>query len=61
MGLHLEVDRLRLAPRVPDEWESYKIHYRYRETFYHITLDARWSAEWQPRPLRSRLAPGRSR
>ena len=38
LGLHLEVDRLRLAPRVPAEWESYKIHYRYRETFYHITL-----------------------
>ncbi len=38
LGLHLEVDTLRLAPRVPAEWESYKIHYRYRETFYHITL-----------------------
>ena len=38
MGLHLEVDRLRLAPLVPDEWDSYKIHYRYRETFYHITM-----------------------
>ena len=38
MGLHLEVDRLRLTPRVPAEWASYKIHYRYRETFYHITV-----------------------
>ncbi len=38
VGLHLEVDRLRLAPRVPAEWASYKIHYRYRETFYHITV-----------------------
>jgi cellobiose phosphorylase len=38
VGLHLEVDRLRLAPRVPAEWKSYKIHYRYRETFYHITV-----------------------
>ncbi len=38
VGLHLEVDRLRLTPRVPAEWESYKIHYRYRETFYHITV-----------------------
>jgi cellobiose phosphorylase len=38
VGLHLEVDRLRLTPRVPVEWESYKIHYRYRETFYHITV-----------------------
>ena len=38
VGLHLEVDRLRVAPRVPADWESYKIHYRYRETFYHITV-----------------------
>ena len=38
VGLHVEVDRLRVAPRVPADWESYKIHYRYRETFYHITV-----------------------
>ncbi|MCU7857087.1 MAG: hypothetical protein KZQ79_15590, partial [Candidatus Thiodiazotropha sp. (ex Lucinoma borealis)] len=25
-------------PCVPDDWESYKIHYRYRDTFYHITI-----------------------
>ncbi len=38
LGLNLEVDRLRIAPCVPASWESYKIHYRYRETFYHITV-----------------------
>ncbi len=38
IGLHLEVDKLRLAPLIPAGWESYKIHYRYRETFYHITV-----------------------
>jgi cyclic beta-1,2-glucan glucanotransferase len=38
VGVRLEVDKLRLIPRVPAEWESYKIHYRYRETFYHITV-----------------------
>jgi cyclic beta-1,2-glucan synthetase len=38
IGLHLEVGRLRLTPRVPGDWGSFKIHYRYRETFYHITL-----------------------
>ena len=38
VGLHLEADRLRVAPRVPAAWGSYKIHYRYRETFYHITV-----------------------
>ncbi len=38
LGLRLEVDKLRLAPLIPKDWESYKIHYRYRETFYHITV-----------------------
>jgi len=38
LGLHLEVDHLRLAPCIPAHWQSYKINYRYRETFYHLTL-----------------------
>ena len=48
IGLRLEVDKLRLAPRIPAEWESYKIHYRYRETFYHITVRR---VEKAPEPL----------
>ena len=36
LGLHLEVDRLRLEPRVPETWDSFKIYYRYRETHYAI-------------------------
>jgi len=38
LGLQLEVNHLRIAPCIPAHWESYKIHYRYRETFYHITV-----------------------
>ncbi|NOX43000.1 MAG: cyclic beta 1-2 glucan synthetase [Gammaproteobacteria bacterium] len=38
LGLQLEVDHLRIAPCIPDHWASYKIHYRYRETVYHITI-----------------------
>jgi cellobiose phosphorylase len=38
LGLQLEVDRLRIAPCIPAHWQSYKIHYRYRETVYHITV-----------------------
>ena len=48
IGLSLEVDKLRLAPRIPAGWESYKIHYRYRETFYHITVKR---VEKAPEPL----------
>ena len=38
LGLQLEVDHLRIAPCIPAHLDSYKIHYRYRETFYHITV-----------------------
>jgi cellobiose phosphorylase len=38
LGLQLEVDQMRLNPRLPRAWESLKIHYRHRDTFYHITI-----------------------
>jgi cellobiose phosphorylase len=38
LGMRLEVDKLRLNPRLPRAWESLKLHYRYRDTFYHITV-----------------------
>jgi cyclic beta-1,2-glucan synthetase len=38
VGLRLEVDRLRFEPRLPASWPEFKVHYRYRETTYHITI-----------------------
>ncbi len=38
LGVNLEGDRLRLAPRMPKAWTSFKVHYRYRQTVYHITV-----------------------
>jgi cellobiose phosphorylase len=38
LGVNLEGDRLRLAPRLPKAWTDFKIHYRYRQTVYHITI-----------------------
>ncbi len=38
LGLRLDVDKLRFAPCLPSSWASFKIHYRYRETVYHITF-----------------------
>jgi cellobiose phosphorylase len=38
LGLNLEVDHLRMAPCIPTHWDSYNIHYRFRETVYHITV-----------------------
>jgi cellobiose phosphorylase len=38
LGLRLEVDKLRIAPCLPADWKGFTLHYRYRETFYHITV-----------------------
>jgi cellobiose phosphorylase len=46
LGVHLEGNRLRVIPRFPRSWTNYKIHYRHRQTLYHITI--------------SRLAPDRT-
>ena len=38
LGLKLDVDKLRFVPCLPDAWPSLKIHYRFRETTYHIEI-----------------------
>jgi cyclic beta-1,2-glucan glucanotransferase len=38
LGFRLVVDKLTVNPRLPRTWGSFKIHYRYRETFYHILV-----------------------
>ena len=39
LGLRLESGKLRLHPGLPRAWESFKMHYRYRETFYAKLLE----------------------
>jgi cellobiose phosphorylase len=38
LGLNLEVDKLSFTPCIPAAWEGFKMHYRYRETVYHIEV-----------------------
>lgn len=38
LGVNIEGDRLHLSPQLPKKWNGYKIHYRYKETVYHITF-----------------------
>ncbi|WP_419555818.1 GH36-type glycosyl hydrolase domain-containing protein [Planctellipticum variicoloris] len=38
LGVNLEVDRLRLTPCLPPDWKQFTLHYRFRETLYHITV-----------------------
>ncbi len=37
-GLQQKEDKLKLAPCIPKEWESFKLHYRYKNTVYHIAV-----------------------
>jgi cellobiose phosphorylase len=47
LGLRLEGDRLRVNPRLPRDWDSFRVHYRHRDTFFHITI-ARGAEAVQP-------------
>jgi cyclic beta-1,2-glucan glucanotransferase len=38
LGLKLEVDKLRFAPDLPADWNTFKLHCRFREAVYHITV-----------------------
>jgi cellobiose phosphorylase len=38
LGLRIEADKLHFAPCLPTNWNSFKVHYRYRETVYHIVF-----------------------
>jgi len=38
LGLRLEMDKLYVAPCLPADWKGFKVHYRYRETVYHIDV-----------------------
>jgi cellobiose phosphorylase len=38
LGLRLEADRLSVAPCLPAHWDTLTIHYRFRETVYHIHI-----------------------
>jgi cellobiose phosphorylase len=50
-GLHVEVDRLHLKPLLPKAWNSFKLHYRHHETFYHIVVARSGIGASQAHPL----------
>jgi cellobiose phosphorylase len=56
LGLRLEVDRLHFEPCLPAAWAGFKVHYRYRETVYHISVlqgpgEAAMTIDGAPRPF----------
>jgi cyclic beta-1,2-glucan glucanotransferase len=38
LGLRLEAGTLRFAPCLPADWKGFTVHYRYRETVYHVAV-----------------------
>ncbi len=38
LGLRVEADKLYFEPCLPAEWDAFTVRYRYRETFYHISV-----------------------
>ncbi|MEN6317825.1 MAG: glucoamylase family protein [Syntrophaceae bacterium] len=38
LGVRLEGDKLFVEPCLPADWEGFTVHYRYRETVYHIKV-----------------------
>jgi len=38
LGLKLEGDKLTVTPCLPDDWSTYGLHYRYRDTIYRIVV-----------------------
>ena len=38
LGFQQEGNKLKFIPCVPEEWESFKAHYRYKNTIYHIEV-----------------------
>ena len=48
LGLSLEGEKLRFAPCLPEDWAAFKVHYRYRETVYHIAVMRMRAGDGEP-------------
>lgn len=39
LGIRLEADKLCFKPCLPEDWKKFTVHYRYRETVYHLNIE----------------------
>jgi cyclic beta-1,2-glucan synthetase len=59
LGLRLDADKLHVSPCLPADWNSSQVHYRYRQTIYHITVMQTSAANGEPRlTVDGALLPG---
>jgi cyclic beta-1,2-glucan synthetase len=49
LGLRREGDKLYIEPCIPVDWDGFTVHYRYRETVYHIKVVRKPAGEGAPR------------
>jgi cellobiose phosphorylase len=52
LGLKLKVDILSFEPVLPADWKECAIHYRFRETVYHIKIHIRGPKTWIVRSVK---------
>jgi cyclic beta-1,2-glucan synthetase len=45
LGLRLEENKLFFEPCLPADWEGFTMHYRFRETIYHIKVRQQQAGE----------------
>jgi len=45
LGLTLKMDKLSFKPCLPTGWDGFVVHYRFRETTYHIKVTQRRAGE----------------
>ena len=61
LGLSVEADQLRMNPCCPEEWSSFELNYRWRDTLYRIEVHpssaevpgSGWSLDGHPCPART--------
>lgn len=58
LGLRPAGEKLQLAPCLPAAWPGFKIHYRYRETLYHIAVSQTRAGEDGTKGLASMSVDG---
>lgn len=47
LGIDQRADRWRIEPCLPHQWSHVELHFRYRETFYHVRIESHVEAPYQ--------------
>jgi cellobiose phosphorylase len=45
LGLEREGQTMRFSPCLPDDWQAFKVRYRYRDTVYHMAIFRRHTGD----------------